>query len=158
MQKRIGIIGARVSDREQERRRKYRVTGEGERVTGFLEEFTAPINTSERARNRRARWCNHPRQVDRVAPGNLRYVVAIVCACSNFAWRRGMGQARKTIRDGIRLHEKPSSKGYKYCNFVEKNISTRDPISLDYNNSNYEAICKVFFFEEGDRRILALVK
>lgn len=56
-----------------------------------------------------------------------------------------MGQARKTIRDGIRLHEKPSSKGYKYCNFVEKNISTRDPI-LDYNNSNYEAICKVFFF------------
>lgn len=56
-----------------------------------------------------------------------------------------MGQARKTIRDGIRLHEKPSSKGYKYCNFVEKNISTRDLI-LDYNNSNYEAICKVFFF------------
>lgn len=55
MQKRIGIIGARVSDREQERRRKYRVTVEGERVTGFLEEFTAPINTSERARNRRAR-------------------------------------------------------------------------------------------------------
>lgn len=56
MQKRIGVIGARVSDREQERRRKY-CSCEGERVTGFLE-FTAPINTSERARNRRARWSN----------------------------------------------------------------------------------------------------
>lgn len=73
---------------------------------------------------------------DRVAPGNLRYVVAIVCACSNFAWRK---------KDGfVTEFEKPDPLSKRY--FMEKNV-------LDNSNRIEHAICKVFFLR-GHGRIL----
>lgn len=75
---------------------------------------------------------------DRVAPGNLRYVVAIVCACSNFAWRK---------KDGfVTEFEKPDSSLEGIFHGKECTII---PIEL----RNEHAICKVFFLR-GHGRIL----
>lgn len=91
------VFWARVSPtgKRQEQRRKQWWRG-GERVTGFLEEFTAPINTCtwERARNR-ARWCNTS-QVDRACQSALR-----LFACS---WSTARGR-NGPIRDGIRFYD-----------------------------------------------------